>query len=83
MIDNIKYPVLSKVDSPADLKQLELVDLKQLCTDVREYMIDTISEIGGHFVLSVQLSNIWDWLITWDILKDGESSPNGLKYPQA
>jgi len=49
MIDNIKYPVLSKVDSPADLKQLELVDLKQLCTDVREYMIDTISEIGGHF----------------------------------
>ena len=49
MIDANKYPVLSRVDSPADLKEMELADLKQLCTDVREYMIDTISEIGGHF----------------------------------
>jgi 1-deoxy-D-xylulose-5-phosphate synthase len=49
MIDEKKYPVLSKVDSPADLKEMELADLKQLCTDVRAYMIDTISEIGGHF----------------------------------
>ena len=42
MIDENKYPVLSRVDSPADLKEMELADLKQLCTDVREYMIDTI-----------------------------------------
>ncbi|GMR25233.1 MAG: 1-deoxy-D-xylulose-5-phosphate synthase [Ignavibacteria bacterium] len=49
MIDEKKYPVLSKVDSPADLKNLELADLKILCTDIREYMVDTISEIGGHF----------------------------------
>ena len=49
MIDEKKYPVLSRVDTPADLKDLELADLKQLCTDVRSYMIDTISEIGGHF----------------------------------
>ena len=49
MIDEKKYPILSRVDTPADLKEMELADLKQLCTDVREYMIDTISEIGGHF----------------------------------
>lgn len=49
MIDEKKYPVLSKVDTPADIKNLELKDLKILCNDIREYMIDTISEIGGHF----------------------------------
>jgi 1-deoxy-D-xylulose-5-phosphate synthase len=49
MIDAVKYPVLSKVDTPADIKNLELRELKILCKDIREYMIDTISEIGGHF----------------------------------
>ncbi|MGD8307750.1 MAG: 1-deoxy-D-xylulose-5-phosphate synthase N-terminal domain-containing protein, partial [Ignavibacteria bacterium] len=49
MIDQSKYPVLSKVDTPADIKNLDLPDLKILCKDIREYMIDTISEIGGHF----------------------------------
>ncbi len=49
MIDELKYPVLSKVDTPADIKNLDLPDLKILCKDIREYMIDTISEIGGHF----------------------------------
>jgi len=49
MIDKKKYPVLSKVDTPADIKNLDLKELKVLCKDIREYMIDTISEIGGHF----------------------------------
>jgi len=49
MIDSNKYPVLSKVNTPADLKEMKLVELKRLCKDVREYMVDTISEIGGHF----------------------------------
>jgi len=49
MIDEKKYPVLSKVDTPADIKNLDLKELKVLCKDIREYMIDTISEIGGHF----------------------------------
>jgi 1-deoxy-D-xylulose-5-phosphate synthase len=49
MIDMSKYKVLSKINIPADVKTLEFTDLKQLCADIREYMIDTISEIGGHF----------------------------------
>lgn len=49
MIDEKKYPILSKVDYPSDIRQLSLPQLKQLCTDIREYMVDTISEIGGHF----------------------------------
>jgi 1-deoxy-D-xylulose-5-phosphate synthase len=49
MIDTEKYPVLSKINYPSDLRNLPLPDLKQLCIDIREYMVDTISEIGGHF----------------------------------
>ena len=49
MIDSEKYLILSKVDTPADIKHLELSELKVLCKDIREYMIDVISEIGGHF----------------------------------
>ena len=76
MIDGKKYPVLSKVDSPADLKKLELKELKILCNDIREYMIDTISEIGGHFggglgtvELTVAIHKVFNTpydLVVWD-----------------
>jgi len=49
MTDMSKYKVLSKINIPADVKTLKSPELKQLCADIREYMIDTISEIGGHF----------------------------------
>lgn len=49
MEQNEIYPVLSKVNIPADIKDLNGNELKQLCTDIRQYLIDTISEIGGHF----------------------------------
>ena len=49
MTDMSKYQVLSKINIPADVKTLKFPELKQLCNDIREYMIDTISEIGGHF----------------------------------
>jgi len=49
MTDKEKYPVLSKVEYPADIRKLDIIHLKQLCTDIREYLIDTISEIGWHF----------------------------------
>ena len=44
MADEEKYPVLSKVNYPSDIRELSLPQLKQLCSDIREYMVDTISE---------------------------------------
>lgn len=44
-----KYPVLSKVNYPSDIKNLSVSELKVLCSDIRNYLVDTISEIGGHF----------------------------------
>lgn len=49
MEQNELYPVLSKVNIPSDIKDLHGNELKQLCTDIRQFLINTISEIGGHF----------------------------------
>lgn len=76
MSDNNKYQVLSKVNYPSDIRQLDLTQLKTLCSDIREYLVDTISEIGGHFggglgtvELTVALHKVFDTpndLIVWD-----------------
>lgn len=76
MIDEQKYPILSKVNYPSDIRQLSLPHLKQLCTDIREYMVDTISEIGGHFggglgavELTVAIHKVFNTphdLVVWD-----------------
>ncbi len=76
MDDMSKYKVLSKVNIPADVKTLDSHELKQLCADIREYMIDTISEIGGHFggglgavELTVAIHKVFNTpydLVVWD-----------------
>jgi len=76
MIDAKKYPVLSKVDIPSNIRDLELPQLKQLCKDIRDYMVDTISEIGGHFggglgavELTVAIHKVFNTpkdLVVWD-----------------
>jgi 1-deoxy-D-xylulose-5-phosphate synthase len=41
--------LIDKIDSPADLKGLDDDQLTQLAQEVRELIIETIGEIGGHF----------------------------------
>lgn len=48
-VDKSKYQVLFKVDSPKDIRNLTVPELKTLCSEIREYMVDVISQIGGHF----------------------------------
>ncbi len=43
---NFKY--LDKIDSPNDLKKIPVNELKILCEEIREYMIDVVSKTGGH-----------------------------------
>ncbi len=43
------YPFLDKIDTPEDLRKLKVTDLKGVSNDVREFLIDTISQTGGHF----------------------------------
>ena len=42
------YKYLSHIDSPADLRKLSLPELKAACSEIREFLIDTISKVGGH-----------------------------------
>ncbi len=41
--------LLDHIDGPDDLKELAEDELQQLAQEVRDYIIDTVGEIGGHF----------------------------------
>jgi 1-deoxy-D-xylulose-5-phosphate synthase len=47
--DDETRSLLDSVDSPADLAGLSDDDLQRLAQEIRELIIDTIGEIGGHF----------------------------------
>lgn len=40
--------ILKQINSPADLRQLPIAKLQPLADELREYMIETLSKIGGH-----------------------------------
>jgi 1-deoxy-D-xylulose-5-phosphate synthase len=71
------YPMLEGIDGPADLKGLSDEQLQQVSQEVREMIIDTIGEIGGHFganlgtcELAVVLHSLLDSpkdKILWDV----------------
>ncbi len=46
-------PLLSNVQDPSELKQLEQHQLTQLCAELREYITDHVSVFGGHFGASL------------------------------
>ncbi|MBI3765444.1 MAG: 1-deoxy-D-xylulose-5-phosphate synthase, partial [Ignavibacteriales bacterium] len=45
---NVPYKYLSNIDSPADLRKHSIPELKVVCSEVREFLIDTVSKVGGH-----------------------------------
>jgi 1-deoxy-D-xylulose-5-phosphate synthase len=45
----ITTPMLNQVDSPADLRQLDIEQLPELSKELREFIIDNLDQCGGHF----------------------------------
>ena len=43
------FPLLSSIDSPADLRKLSRPQLQTLNDELRRYLITTVSQMGGHF----------------------------------
>ena len=39
---------LGEINSPKDIKKLNIKELECLCAEIREYMIDSVSKTGGH-----------------------------------
>lgn len=40
--------LLSKIDSPADLRRLTRAELKPLADELRQFVLDSVSQTGGH-----------------------------------
>ncbi|PKD42704.1 1-deoxy-D-xylulose-5-phosphate synthase [Rhodohalobacter barkolensis] len=70
-------PLLAKISSPHDLKKLSAEQLQDVCDELREYIIDSVSVYGGHFgaslgvvELTVALHYIYNTprdKIVWDV----------------
>jgi 1-deoxy-D-xylulose-5-phosphate synthase len=70
-------PILPRIEGPQDLHGLSEEDLQRLAQEVREHIIDTVGEIGGHFganlgtcELAVALHSLLDSprdKILWDV----------------
>jgi 1-deoxy-D-xylulose-5-phosphate synthase len=70
-------PILSQINSPAQLRTLPKGKLGEVCTELRQYIIDHVSEYGGHFASSlgvVELTvalhyvfNTPDDQLVWDV----------------
>ncbi len=73
----MKTPLLDRVHRPADLRQFDKSDLKQLADELRAEMISAVSETGGHLgaglgvvELSVALHYVFDTpddRLIWDV----------------
>ena len=48
-----KYPLLSRIDTPADLRKLKLRELPQLCRELRADILDELSQNPGHLASSL------------------------------
>lgn len=72
-----QFPLLSLIDSPADLRALPRQKLSQVCTELRQYLLNSVSQSSGHLAsglgtveLTVALHKVYqtpfDHLV-WDV----------------
>ncbi len=47
-MSNALYEILSGIDDPADLRKLETKELRKLCAEIREFIVEHVSSTGGH-----------------------------------
>ena len=74
---NISTPLLDRIKTPADLRQLPESDLRQLADELRQELINVVSRTGGHLgaglgvvELTVALHYIFDTpydRLIWDV----------------
>lgn len=72
-----KYEILDGIDLPKDVRALDEKELPQLCDEVRDFLIETVSKTGGHFgsnlgvvELTVALHRVFDTpkdKLVWDV----------------
>ncbi|MGH8281354.1 MAG: 1-deoxy-D-xylulose-5-phosphate synthase, partial [Gammaproteobacteria bacterium] len=77
MTDLSAFPLLARINSPEDLRALPEADLKNVADELRAFLIQTVSNVGGHFAaglgvveLTVALHYVFDTpydRLVWDV----------------
>ena len=77
MIDSARYPRLSRIATPADLRQFPEDELPAISDELRAYLIESVGKSGGHFgaglgviELTVALHYLYDTpndRLVWDV----------------
>src|SRR3546814_1309613 len=49
MIDSSRYPRLSRIETPADLRKFDEAELPAIADELRAYLIESVGKSGGHF----------------------------------
>ena len=73
----VTYPLLDKIESPEQLRELPESSLRDVADEVRNYLVNSVSSSGGHFAsglgsveLTVALHYLYDTphdRIVWDV----------------
>ena len=76
-MDTERYPRLSRIAVPADLRQFPEAELPAIADELRAYLVETVSQVGGHFgaglgviELTVALHYLYDTPVdrlVWDV----------------
>jgi 1-deoxy-D-xylulose-5-phosphate synthase len=71
------YPLLERIDSPADLRSLDREELQAVASELRAFLIESVSKTGGHLSsnlgtveLTIALHHVFhtpDDRIVWDV----------------
>ena len=71
------YPLLESIDSPATLRQLPRTELPRLATEMRNFLVESVSKTGGHLSsnlgtveLTIALHYVFDTpadRLVWDV----------------
>ena len=77
MIDSTRYPRLSRIASPTDLRSFDEAELPAIAEELRAYLIESVGRSGGHFgaglgviELTTALHYLYDTpddRIVWDV----------------
>jgi 1-deoxy-D-xylulose-5-phosphate synthase len=77
MLDPERYPRLSRIQVPADLRRFPAQDLPAIADELRSYLIEQVSQSGGHFAAGlgvIELTVALHWLLdtptdrlVWDV----------------
>jgi len=77
MSDAPEFPLLSSINDPADLRGLSIPELEQLAEELRQFLIHSVSQTGGHLAaglgtveLTLALHSVFDTpndRLVWDV----------------